>query len=226
MKSTQWFSSKNNTNHKCWWGCREKRLTHCSWVCKLVSTPTAMFLGWAPVASWLKEALQDKTDIFYTGFFQITASVLGLGACDILCAPFRSRISIYFSSLAFLTVSPVAIKVKYPAWLIFQYNPPDLGVWYKGQISWSLEKTSTVVIMLPFVGHLPRNMGPDYLESPLILPVLLCYFYSFNCKRFFSASLSVFLFNFCTSNICNFDVPMGGDEALPTLPSEPLLRHL
>ena len=33
-----------------------------------------------------------------------------------------------------------------------------------GQIPCSLEKTYTVVIMLPFVGHLPRNMGLDYLD--------------------------------------------------------------
>ena len=40
------------------------------------------------------------------GSFQLTASALGPGACEILCVPFKSGVYISYSPLAFPKISP------------------------------------------------------------------------------------------------------------------------
>ena len=59
------------------------------------------------------------------GTFQITASAWGLGACEILCAPFKSRICL-FSHPVLLNVSPTGFQTQ-TFWGTCQCRPPGLG---------------------------------------------------------------------------------------------------
>ena len=50
-----------STNHKCWWGCGEKKtLVHCWWDCRLVQSP------WETVCDFLKRL---KMELFLTQQF-------------------------------------------------------------------------------------------------------------------------------------------------------------
>ena len=44
------------------------------------------------------------------GSFQITASALGPGVCEILCSHFKSGVSLSHSLLALLKVSPIGLQ--------------------------------------------------------------------------------------------------------------------
>ena len=76
----------------------------------------------------------------------------------------------------------------------------------------SLGRISAAVIIFLFVGHLLGRVGPDYILSLLLLPILVWFhLYTLSCEKKktkkpkTSASLQVIL-----TNSCNFDVPMGG----------------
>ena len=58
------------------------------------------------------------------GFFQITASSLGLGACEILCAPFKSGTSISHSPLPLPKVSPFELQSQTFWGLVFLVQDP------------------------------------------------------------------------------------------------------
>ena len=90
-----------------------------------------------------------------TGSFQTTASRLGLGVCEILCALFKSVFSVSSSLLALPNISPLVFKARRSG---ASYSPcmtPGLGIPMWGSDPCSLEKTSTIVVFLLFVGHWP-----------------------------------------------------------------------
>ena len=59
---------------------------------------------------------------------------------------------------------------------------PSVGA----QSSYSLGRTSVILIILLFVGHSPRDMGLNYAISPPLLPISLWFlFYIFSCRRSF-----------------------------------------
>ena len=67
------------------------------------------------------------------GSYQITASALGSKACEILCAPFKSGISISYSLLALLNVSPTDLQSQMFWGLVFLVQDswagePDMGL--------------------------------------------------------------------------------------------------
>ena len=61
------------------------------------------------------------------GSFQITASSLCLGGCEILCAPFKSGDSISYSPLALPKVSPVGLQSEKFQGLILPVQEPWTG---------------------------------------------------------------------------------------------------
>ena len=61
------------------------------------------------------------------GSFWITACALGLRACEILCASFKSGVSISHSPLALLKVRPAAFKAKCSGGLSCWCRTPGLG---------------------------------------------------------------------------------------------------
>ena len=71
-----------------------------------------------------------------------------------------------------------------------------------------LGENLAIVIILPFVGHLPRGMNLDYIVSLLLLRV--SFFISLVLENL--SSLQVICINSCSVNSCNFGVPMGGGE--------------
>lgn len=94
-----------------------------------------------------------------SGSFQITASARGLGACEILCAPFRDRVSF---------PQPHSSPIHKPHW---PPKPDGLGALGARVLGWgaqceaqtphSLEIIFAIVIILPFVSHLPAGVGLD-----------------------------------------------------------------
>ena len=143
------------------------------------------------------------------GFFQITASALGPRACDILCTPFRSGVSISHRPLVLLKVSPACLRRIVFQELIFlvqdhwgsNVGPGTLAFWGK----------PLPCCYPPICGSPTQGMGVDYLIP--LLPVFLWFFlYIFTQRRFFplvfwsfSSIVAFFFFS-------NFGVPVGGGE--------------
>ena len=63
------------------------------------------------------------------GTFQITASSLGLGACEILCVPLKSGLSISYSPLALPKVSTTGFQSQTFWGLIFLVQDPQARSW-------------------------------------------------------------------------------------------------
>ena len=117
------------------------------------------------------------------GFSQITASVLGLGACEILFMPFKSNlfpVTLLFSS----TPAPLSSKPDVLGAHDSEAGSPgwktQCGAWTPG----SLGRTSAIVIILPFVDYLLKGVGLNSTTSLLLLPVLLQFLpYFFSCGK-------------------------------------------
>lgn len=113
----------------------------------------------------------DGSDL---GSFQIAASVLGPGTCEILCATFKSGVSI--------SHSPAGLQSQMFQELIFpgqdpQAEDPDMEL--KVLASWG---EFLIVITLPFLSSPPGDMG---VNSPL-LPIFLCFLLcTFSCRKYF-----------------------------------------
>ena len=96
------------------------------------------------------------------GSFQMTASLLGLRVCDILCAPFpRPPVPLHaglqsqrFWGLVFLAQVP-------------QVGGPDAG---RTQTPRSLGRASSAVLLLPGVGHLHGGVVFSIHPLALLLP--------------------------------------------------------
>ena len=91
----------------------------------------------------------------------------------ILCVPFKS--------VELPKVSPTNLQCQTSWGLISLYQ--CCWAWCGAQTPCSLGRTSAVVINLPFVHHLPRGMGLDYIAALLLLS-----------RGFFLVSLVVNLF--------------------------------
>lgn len=130
----------------------------------------------------------------YPGSFQFTASVLGLGSCEILHEPFKG------GNLCFLqpSTSPKrkpASRQSQAFWgLVFTVQEP-----WAGELSVALRtlgcsgRTLAIVIILPLVGCLPRDVGLEYTTSPTSTYLILLIFF-----------LSLVVENhFCSSSCCS-----------------------
>ena len=120
------------------------------------------------------------------GSFQITASVLGLGAAEILCAPFKSGGSISYSPLALPKLSSTGLqsqcseassswcrtlRLENPMWV----SEPSL-----------LGENLCNCNYPPVLGSPTQSMDLDSTASPPLLPILLWFLlYIFSCRRSF-----------------------------------------
>ena len=140
----------------------------------------------------------------YPGSFQIIAFVLGLGVFESLCTPFKI-------SLSFL--QPSSFPICKPHWpskpSILVASLPVAGPQGDAQTFHSSGRTSTIMIILPFLGDLHRSVDLDYTVSQpptyfLVVPSLYLLLWVI-----FSTSLQVILINSNSVNSYNFAVPMG-----------------
>ena len=141
---------------------------------------------WVPIASCLSRRFSISTGGSDQSSFQTTASALGLRVCEILYVSFKSEI--YFPQ-------PSGSPQSKPCWpsklnvlgaCLPGTGPPGWGPWCGAQTPSSLGRTSTVGIILPFMGHHPGGLGLDYTASPPLLPVSLWFLlYIFGCRRSF-----------------------------------------
>ena len=136
-------------------------------------------------------------------------SVLSLGSCGILYTPFKSEVSIFQNTLAFLMVSPSGLQSQIFWVLIFQYRPPGWGAQCGGQTPCFLWRTSAVSLS----SHLwVTHPGIWILTIPSLHPPYpSC---GVQLQKIFSASLLVFLYKNCSLSIYSFCVPMGGKELM------------
>ena len=105
------------------------------------------------------------------GSSQISASVLGPISYEILCTHFKSRVSISYSPQALPKVSSLTFKKPN----ILQAYFPDTGPpgWRAPHGIWTshaLEKTSEIIIILPFMGHPSRGQRRQWHPTPILLP--------------------------------------------------------
>ena len=120
------------------------------------------------------------------GFYQITAFALGPSVCKILCAPFKHEVSTSPSPLGLLKLSLLAFKGKFSGVSSSQCRTTKLGSPRWGSELSLLEENLCNIIILYFVGCPSRGMGLDYIMSPPLLPVSLCFLlHVFSCRRSF-----------------------------------------
>lgn len=60
---------------------------------------------------------------FDLGSFQINASTLGFGVCEILYMPFKGRVYAFYKPLAFIYNSPSLFQSQ-PSWVLFMMQDP------------------------------------------------------------------------------------------------------
>ena len=129
------------------------------------------------------------------GSFQITASSLGLRACGFCVCPLRVK-SLFLTAL---WLSPKQAPLAFKPNILGVHLPgaglSGWGAQCGAQTPHSLERTSAVVIILPFVCHPPGGTGLDYTKSSCLLPISLWFLlFIFSCR------LLAFLINSCSVN--------------------------
>lgn len=146
------------------------------------------------------------------GFYQMTAFVLSSGVYDTLCMSCKKEISISFSPVGLLKLSPADLPSKMLWQLIF-----PVQLCQAAEATMELRTLTALREPLqcnnsPAVGHLPGGMGLDYIRSPSFLPVLWFIPYVFSCTRSFLVGYGLFFINGCSANNCDFGVLGRGDE--------------
>ena len=137
-----------------------------------------MLPGEVPLASCLSGMLSKISKWTDPGSFQISASVLGLRVCELLCTPFKSGFSVSYSPLALLYASLTGFQGAHL--LIEPPAPQDWGNQCGAQTPCSMGRTFAIVIILPFAGHLPRIL---VLTIPCLCPSYLSHCNSFFISR-------------------------------------------
>lgn len=147
------------------------------------------------------------------GSFQIITSALSLRACEVLCVPTKSRVSISYILLALPKAKTTDLKAIHCWNSSSQCRTPGLGSLMQGLnecliLGWGVEISEIVIIpaLWLFFIALPGYADFDYISSLLVLPVLSWFFlYVFSCRSL----LLVFgvLIKSCSVNICYFACP-------------------
>ena len=140
-----------------------------------------MSLGWVQLPLASLGGSPRSTAGSDPGSFQIIASALGPGACEILYAPFKSEVYFPWPSGS----SKIkACQPSKPNVLVDHLPGAGLLGWgalYGAQIPTSLGRTSVIIIILPFV-----DIGIDYTTCPPLLLILFWFLlYIFRCRRSF-----------------------------------------
>ena len=115
-----------------------------------------------------------------SGSFQITLCALVLGTCLKLESLFPT--ALWHSDKQ----AQVAFKTRLSEVHLLGAGPLGQGAQCVAWTPRSCGRTSAIVIILLFKGHLPRGIGLDYTASLPLLPFLLWFFlYIFSCRESF-----------------------------------------
>lgn len=130
-----------------------------SWLLPETMTPARVPLASCHLRSSSRSAGGSDLD-----YFQINASSLGLGSCEILCASFNSAVSISHSSLALPKVSSPGLQRQMFGELILLRHVPELQ-----SPRWDPDPCSLWRICICnhalLADHLTGGMGLDYTVS-------------------------------------------------------------
>ena len=106
----------------------------------------------------------NSASVCYPGCLKVTASVLGLGSCEVLYVPFRSRVFVSYSPWLSCVQTPLALKLH-----VLEAHLPGSGV-PKVELGPLLGEKSTIVIILLLVGS---HLGVWFLTSSCPLTLLV-----------------------------------------------------
>lgn len=123
------------------------------------------------------------------GCFQASASVLGLRASEFFCTPFKTKLSVFYSPLALLDISPASFQSQWLWRLFFPLQSPGLRNSVQGLEPWLLREGLQASDIPPTCGCSGVGMGgwgPGHAMfiSLLAASVWLSLFI-FNCGKSF-----------------------------------------
>lgn len=119
------------------------------------------------------------------GSFQIADSALGPGACGFCGRPLRVESLFPTAFWLFPKQAPLAFKPNILRVNLSGAGPPGLGTQYGAQTPGSLDRTSAIVIFLPFVCRPRWGVGFHYVKSLPLIPTSLWLLFIFSCRRSF-----------------------------------------
>lgn len=120
--------------------------------------------GWCQCLCPQSKALQDQ----HLGLTQAPFKLMFLpspGAYEILCASFKSEVSIFHSLLGFPKVSPAGLRVKCPRGSHSPCRIPRLGYAQCRAQIFTLGRISAIVVIPPFVSFPLQTWVLDPWES-------------------------------------------------------------
>ena len=133
----------------------------------------------------LWEALQDLQVSLSQATFKLL-SVRDLGTCEILHAPFKSRVYVSCSPLALPYASPTGLQSQHSGGLSSQCRTPGLRSLIWGPELSLLGENPCSCDYTLVCGMPTGGVGLDYTVSPPLLPVSLWFLlYIFSCEKSF-----------------------------------------
>ena len=135
------------------------------------------------------------------GSCQITAFALGPGVCEILCEPFKSKVSISPNPLGLLKLSLTGLQSQMLWGFILTWGSVLSRLW----------ENLCNAIILQFVGHSPRAMGLDYVMGSSYSSCRGSFFMSLVVEHFVFWWVLVFFINGCSADSCDFGVSIRGE---------------
>ena len=150
--------------------CLHDRRSSQEWLSPVTECP-----GWAAVASCLSRDSPRSATGSDRSSFQIAAFAQGPGTCEILCGPFKCGVWSSHHPLVLPKVSPTGFQSQTFLGLILVQGP-RLGspMWDSDLSLWG--RTSATIIILPFIGGLPKRMTLTSIAGPP-LPTVVPSFY-------------------------------------------------
>ena len=115
--------------------------------------------------------------------FQITFSAKGLRACENLCAPFKTIISVSYYPIALLYINPTGFQSQTFWRLLSPCRTQHWGALGEAGIPWTLGRTSAII--LPSMDHLPQGVGLDYIASLPLLPISFWFLFFLTFRKYF-----------------------------------------
>lgn len=120
------------------------------------------------------------------GSFEMTVSLLGLGAYGTWHAPFKNKVTVSYSPPVLPYASLICLQSLMLWGFILMVQMPVLGAQCRAQKTWFLGRSSAVLIILQLEAQLPRDVGLDNTMSLSFQHIPLWFLlYIFICGKTF-----------------------------------------